>query len=161
MANALTILTIPNPKLFEKCRNITPEEILASKINVGNDETMDLKQLINDMIHAMMLNDGCGLAAPQVGITVRLFVGTVGHGNQSTFHIINPIISNHEGTVSRKEGCLSVPGEKVIVQRSSTVLISGITMNGDSVCFKAKGILSTLCQHECDHLDGLLMINRA
>lgn len=113
---------------------------------------------MGDMIETMCGNEGVGLAAPQVGVDKRIVVLDVDRGVQ---RIINPIILHKEGVMREKEGCLSIPGVFVEVERAACVTIQGINEKGEEITIDAEGLLSRVLQHEIDHLNGMLIVDYA
>jgi peptide deformylase len=152
----LKILTHPDPFLSTRAREITTEEITS-----GYADDVNLLDLVGSMLVTMYLNRGAGLAATQVGIGLRLFVADVSPGTNHPFHVVNPVISEPTGIETDLEGCLSIPGTKADVQRAQSVLVTGFYLNGKPAMFRANGLMARLCQHETDHLDGVLFIERA
>ena len=122
------------------------------------DSVTDLhRRLSADMIETMREAPGVGLAGPQVGVLERIFVWEVEerHGT-----VINPlIVARSDETVEEEEGCLSLPGLYYPVERSASVVVEGIDETGASVRLEAEGLLARVCQHEIDHLDGILFID--
>lgn len=116
-----------------------------------------LVRLVEDMVQTMYDAPGVGLAAPQVGVEQRLFVYDVGDGPQA---IINPIISEAEGEWVFEEGCLSVPGLSWEIVRPKQVYLTGYDLDGNEVSFEADEYLARVFQHEMDHLNGVLLIER-
>ena len=114
-------------------------------------------QLAADMIATMHEAPGVGLAANQVGVLKRLFVFDVGEGPQA---VINPVISDHRGEWVFEEGCLSIPGLSGEVVRPKEVHLTGVDLDGGAVSFEADELLARVVQHELDHLDGVLFIDR-
>ena len=115
------------------------------------------KRLIADMIETMREAPGVGLAAPQVGVLERIFVWEVGDEYGA---VINPhIVAAGDEEVEGEEGCLSLPGLYYPVTRPETVTVEGIDENGDPVKLDADELLARVCQHEIDHLDGVLFID--
>ena len=116
------------------------------------------QRLIEDMYETMREAPGVGLAGPQVGVMERIFVWEVGEEHGA---VINPVIVKaSEEQEEGEEGCLSVPGIYYPVTRPATVTVEGLDENGDPVCLDAEGLLARVCQHETDHLDGVLFIDR-
>jgi len=136
-----------DPVLRERCREI--EEI---------DDA--LQALIDDLMDTMYAADGIGLAAPQVGVTRRVFVYDVREPEVEPGVLVNPRIVESEGAVRESEGCLSIPGLTEIVERSARVLVEGLDRDGEPVRLEAEGLLSRCLQHERDHLDGVLFLDR-
>jgi peptide deformylase len=116
-----------------------------------------LKQLVQDMLETMYAAPGVGLAAPQVGVQKRLFVYDAGEGPAT---VINPRISQSSGEWTYEEGCLSVPGLSWPIVRPRQVLLEGIDLDGNEISIEAEEYLARVYQHEVDHLDGVLLIER-
>lgn len=127
----------------------------ASEIEEFNDE---IRELIPRMYQAMVEYNGVGLAGPQIGISKRIFVYDVGEGQHA---MINPEFVNKRGEEWGYEGCLSIPGLQGEVPRAARVTVTGINENGERVKIVAEGLLARVFQHEIDHLDGALFIDRA
>jgi len=121
-----------------------------------------VRNLIRDMFETMYSAEGVGLAAPQVGVGKRVIVVDVSPVDQEVppMALVNPEILDRKGTVMGEEGCLSVPGVQGEVPRAETVVVRGLDEQGNPVQFQAGGILSRALQHEIDHLDGVLFIDR-
>jgi peptide deformylase len=130
-----------------------------------------LQKLIDDMVEAMRTAPGVGLAAPQVGVSQRVIVVEYREESQDgdsppkppkLFAVVNPEIARHSTeTVVANEACLSVPGYYGDVERFETVTIKGLNRHGRPFRLKAEGWLARIFQHEIDHLDGVLYIDRA
>jgi peptide deformylase len=116
-----------------------------------------LAKLAEDMIATMYDAPGVGLAAPQVGVEKRLFVYDVGEGPRT---IINPEITEADGEWSFEEGCLSVPGLSWDIVRPKQVHLTGVDLDGNEVSIEADELLARCFQHELDHLDGILLLER-
>ncbi|MFA5564425.1 MAG: peptide deformylase [Acidimicrobiia bacterium] len=116
-----------------------------------------LVRLVEDMVQTMYDAPGVGLAAPQIGVEQRLFVYDVGDGPQA---IINPVISESDGEWVFEEGCLSVPGLSWEIVRPKEVYLTGYDLDGNEVSFEADEYLARVFQHEMDHLNGVLLIER-
>lgn len=141
----LEIVTEGNPILRKVARPI-------SKV------TKSVERLAEDMLETMYEADGVGLAAPQVGICKRLIVLDIGEGPIVLF---NPEVTEKRGCETDLEGCLSVPGIVGKVDRSEVITVRGITLQGKAEEYRASGLLSRALQHEIDHLDGVLFIDKA
>jgi peptide deformylase len=124
-------------------------------------ETFDdeLQTLVRDMQETMYEADGIGLAAPQVGIPIRVFVYDVREPEHSAGVIVNPVIEALSGSVKSEEGCLSIPGITDVVERAERVIVTGRDATGDPVRIEAEGRLAVCLQHEIDHLDGVLFLD--
>jgi peptide deformylase len=121
----------------------------------------EVRTLIVDLFDTMYAEDGVGLAAPQVGVAQRVIVVDPRDDSVQPFALINPEIVAFSEDVDRgEEGCLSIPGLKEIVERPYAVRIRGLDRDGAPVEFEADGLLARILQHEVDHLDGILFIDR-
>jgi len=122
----------------------------------------ELRQIVRTMFQLMYKAKGVGLAANQVDLPLRLFVvnleGDPEKGEELVF--INPLISQLKGSEEQEEGCLSLPGLYGNVIRPKQVRITAYNMRGEEVTFAATGLLARVVQHELDHLDGVLFIDR-
>jgi peptide deformylase len=116
-----------------------------------------LAKLADDMIVTMYEAPGVGLAAPQVGVEKRLFVYDIGEGPRT---LINPEIVESDGEWGYEEGCLSVPGLSWEIVRPKVVHLTGVDLDGNEVSIEADELLARCFQHELDHLDGVLIIER-
>jgi peptide deformylase len=120
-----------------------------------------LARLIPSMFRAMYEEPGIGLAAPQVGVSLRLMVVDVApEGQRRPLVLINPKIEAVRGRIPSQEGCLSFPGIHVNVRRHQWVRVSALDEKGLPLRIETEGLLSRCLQHEMDHLDGVLMIDR-
>jgi peptide deformylase len=134
-----------DPVLREKCKPV-----------IIIDE--EIKKLANDMLETMYSADGVGLAAPQVGMNKRLFVIDAGNG---PLIMINPRILLRIGEENGREGCLSIPGLWGEVTRAQKVDVEAMNLQGEKVRIQADGLLARAIQHEFDHLNGVLFIDKA
>jgi peptide deformylase len=137
------ILIHPDPFLHKKAEPVTVF-----------DES--LEKLFDEMEDCARKNNGIGLAAPQVGVSKRMFVVIMG---KESLRIANPEIVESSGSETMAEGCLSLPGQEVVVTRPEWVVIEGRDKMGRPIAFKAFSILARVICHENDHLDGKLMID--
>lgn len=117
-----------------------------------------IRKLIDDMAQTMYNADGVGLAAPQVGVSLRVIVLDV---DDELIELINPIIIKSEGCELGNEGCLSVPGVFGEVERFSEVTVTGLNRFGKNITITGTGLLARALQHEIDHLEGILFIEKA
>ncbi|HZP39056.1 MAG TPA: peptide deformylase [Methylomirabilota bacterium] len=122
------------------------------------DITPEIRQIIADMTDTMWHQVGVGLAAPQVGLSHRILV--MDDGKRGVQALLNPVIESRSGTVQEEEGCLSLPGIFAEVERSRSIAVSAIDADGRPVSFEASGLKARIVQHELDHLDGVLFIDR-
>ncbi len=151
------ILTFPDPRLAEKSLPV-----------VAVDDGIRL--LVDDMFETMYKNEGVGLAAPQVGALVRVLVIDCGEREghdpdapltpSEPIALINPEIVAREGTISWEEGCLSVPGYSDAIERSRQITVRFLNRDGEPQTLTATGLLSVCIQHEIDHLEGILFVDR-
>jgi len=124
--------------------------------------TSEIQALIDDMIQTMYTAPGVGLAAPQVGVGVRIFVCdiSVGRSAGELLAFINPSFVERDGMQLEEEGCLSAPGFNATVARPSRAVLKGLDRNGEEQTVEATGLLARCFQHEMDHLDGMIFIDR-
>lgn len=161
MAKSLPIVTLPDESLRQ----------LSRPVELADLATPEFQTLCDDMIHTMYEDDGIGLAAPQVAAQIRLIVvGKDALSDQSNLPfsqkedlvLINPIIQTYSWkTAVDDEGCLSVPGFGGLVERHVSLTVDAITRTGEPVSFTAKNYFARVLQHEIDHLNGILFIDRA
>jgi len=123
--------------------------------------TRDIDTLIDDMIETMYAAPGVGLAAPQIGVPLRIFVVDISLGRDPAGLIvmINPQFVSRDGMQLEEEGCLSVPGFEATVVRPTRVIIKGLDRDGTERVREGTGLLARAFQHEMDHLDGRLFID--
>ena len=151
----LEILTFPDPRLARK----------STPITVVDDS---IRTLIDDMLETMYAAEGVGLAAPQVGITKRLIVVDCAqkHDEAGTliesqpFAVVNPVVTHKEGSIVWEEGCLSVPEYTDGVERAAKVVVEGLDRDGQPLRIEAENLLAVCLQHEIDHLEGVLFVDR-
>lgn len=148
----ITIIESPNPLLNRVCE----------PCDLGD---RSLRKLAKDMTRAMYRNGGCGLAAPQVGVTKRLVVIDCDQddsGEQNPIVMVNPVIVETGGDiVTDDEGCLSIPGISVPIARPEFARARFFDLDGEEWEIEGDGLLGRCLQHECDHLDGVLATMRA
>lgn len=139
----MDIVTYPRRVLRKRCKPVT---------NIGDAE----KKLFKDMTETMYQAQGVGLAASQVGVDKQLIVFDDGQG---LVKLANPKISCRKGKVICEESCLSVPGITVKVKRAKELTLSGLNQHGVRITLDLQGLLARIIQHECDHLQGRLIID--
>jgi len=135
-----------------------PNSVLRKQAKAVSKLDRGVKKLIDDMVATMRESSGLGLAANQIGVLQKVFVYDDGTGLGV---LINPEIVSATGEQIGIEGCLSVPGLQGEVRRASEIVVKGKDLNGKPVKIKAEGLLARIIQHEIDHLDGTLFIDRA
>ena len=137
----LKILKVGDPTLRATCR-------IVNEINAR------IRTLLDDMAETMYAADGCGLAAPQVGVRRRVVV--IDTGDSGLLELINPEIIKAEGEQQESEGCLSIPGEWGITRRPAKVTAKALDRHGNEIIVEGEGLLARAICHELDHLDGKL-----
>lgn len=151
------VLIAPNNKLRVKAKKTTPDA--------------KYHELIDEMFEVMQSSNGIGLAATQLGVNERIIVMDVdklsafentseGYVKHGRFEMLNPMITKKEGMLNWLEGCLSVPGFSEHINRSERIEVTYLDRYGNEKSLKAAGLLSACIQHEIDHLDGILFIDR-
>ncbi len=134
--------------------------ILRQKAKKVNKITAEIKQLILNMIETLKANNGAGLAAPQVGQSLRIIV-VKPESDMKTLVLINPEIKKtSRKKITMIEGCLSLPNLNIPVERPYKITVTGLDINGRPLKIKAKGILARVIQHEIEHLDGILICDQ-
>jgi peptide deformylase len=140
-----------HPTLRKVAKRVDPREI---------DEPL-FQQLIDDMFETMYDAPGVGLAAPQVNVSKRVFVMDVRDDEHEPAVVINPKIESAEEEVELREGCLSVPGMVGDIIRYKRIVVTGLDRTGQKIRIEGEGLLAQCLQHEIDHLNGTLYIDRA
>ena len=153
-----------------------PDPVLKMVAVPVGEITNDIKMLVDNMFDTMYLADGVGLAAPQVGVSLRIIVvdvnvhgkfddtttqGPIGpkeHGSQK-FGMINPVITRREGEIEWEEGCLSIPDFRFKMKRANQITVKYLTKDESEMIIDAEGLLAVAIQHEIDHLDGKILID--
>lgn len=144
-----------------------PDPFLSKRAEPVEEVTEEIQRLIDDMTDTMYHARGIGLAAVQVGVGKRVIVIDIPSGDdeervkgKNLLALINPEIRSSEGSTKFEEGCLSVPGVTADVIRADKVTVTALDRKGDPVKIDAEGLLAIALQHEIDHLDGTLFIDR-
>ncbi|MEV0060646.1 peptide deformylase [Nocardia sp. NPDC058379] len=134
------------------------DPILRSRADAVTEFGAELGQLIADLTETMHDDGGVGMAAPQIGVGLRVFVYDTG---DAAGHVVNPVWSAiGDDEQVGPEGCLSIPGVRYDVRRALRVAVSGVDSAGAPVEFEAEGLLARCVQHETDHLDGVLFVSK-
>lgn len=142
------IAIIGEPMLHQRASEVDPKDI----------PTEDLQSLIRDMLETMVAADGVGIAAPQVGVGLRVFIA---RSPQGPVAVINPAITGRSWRQTKgEEGCLSVPGKFGSVKRHRSVRVKALDHEGRPMEFEARDFFARIIQHENDHLDGILFVDR-
>lgn len=145
----LPIVTLPNAELRKRSVEVDP----------GIIRTPEFQRWLDDLVETMWRADGVGIAASQVGRNIRVFVAV----DRETPHIvINPVVTGRSWRKEDgEEGCLSVPGKYGVVPRHRSFRVKGLDRDGKPVVLDARGFFARVLQHELDHLDGVLFVDRA
>lgn len=134
-----------------------PNPVLRKKAKAVKKVTPEIVKLIDDMIETTHAAPGVGLAAPQVGKSIQVIVADVGPG---PIALVNPKVLERSGSQVFTEGCLCLPGVEAPVERASWVRVKGLDRDGNEISVTAEGLLATVLQHEIDHLEGMVFIDR-
>jgi peptide deformylase len=126
------------------------DPILRTKAVEVVDFDRELRRLVQDLTDTMLEAPGAGLAAPQIGVGLRVF----------TWNLVNPVLDLSEETQDGDEGCLSIPGLRIDCRRAFSVVARGFDMYGEPVAIEGSQLLARAIQHETDHLDGVLFVDR-
>ncbi len=139
-----------------------PDPVLKRKAEPVTRFDAVLQRLIDVMFETMYAAPGVGLAAPQIGESLRLFVYDVGaaDGRPAPGVLINPKVLSQSGQLIEEEGCLSVDGYRDLVRRATRIVVAGLDRDGKEIRLEGEGLFARMLQHEMDHLDGLLFIDR-
>lgn len=138
------------------------DPVLARRAADVSQITNETRQLIDDMIETMYAAPGIGLAAPQIGVPLRVCVIDITGGRRggNVITLINPEFVERTGMQLEEEGCLSVPGHNATVARPERAVVRGLNRDGEPVTVEGTGLLARALQHELDHLDGTLFVDR-
>jgi len=148
----LSIITYPNPALKKVCEPV--EKV-----------TKEIQQLLEDMAETMYAAPGVGLAAPQVGELKRVIVLDISWGKEGgekeLYQLVNPKIVERSGEIEWEEGCLSIPQFLQTMKRSKKIKVQALDKKGKEILVEGEDLLAVCLQHEIDHLDGKLIIDKA
>ena len=147
--NKLQVLYYPDPRLRDVC---SPVEDLD-----------EIREFLPEMFEIMYKSRGIGLAAAQVGIPKRFFIANISGSSEEKDQervFVNPVIVESDGEMKDVEGCLSLPGMEAMVRRAESVVVDIGDMDGKRQQVEAEGLYAKLFQHEIDHLDGILMLDK-
>jgi peptide deformylase len=134
-----------------------PDPVLRHKAKRVTKIDGKITQLIDDMIDTMHAAGGVGLAAPQVGVSLRVVV--IEMPGEETLVLVNPEIVKRTGEIEVTEGCLSVPGYRGEIKRAAKVTVKGLDRQGKQIRIKGEGLLAEALEHELDHINGVLYID--
>jgi peptide deformylase len=141
------IVKIPNPILRQKAKPVT-------------EVSDEIRQLLRDMEETMYDEPGVGLAAPQVGVSLQAIVYDSPEDKEGCRWLLNPIIKRSEGQNIYPEGCLSIPNITADVERATMITVEGMLVSGEKVSLDLTDFTARILQHEIDHLNGILFIDR-
>lgn len=133
------------------------DPILRTRAAEVTDFDKEIRTLVADLTDTMLAAPGAGLAAPQIGVGLRVFTWNV---NGEIGHLINPELTLSEEIQDGEEGCLSLPGLAIDCRRALSVIARGFNAHGDPITLEGSELLARAIQHETDHLDGILFIDR-
>jgi peptide deformylase len=134
------------------------DPVLRTKADPVVDFDKELRTLVKDLTETLLDAGGAGLAAPQLGVGLRVFAFDV---DETVGHLINPVLEfPDEEEQEGPEGCLSIPGVYIDTKRRLNVVARGFNENGEAVQLVGSGLMARCCQHETDHLDGILFLDR-
>jgi peptide deformylase len=138
------------------------DRVLQQRAQEVETITPEIQSLLNDMVETMYAAPGIGLAAPQIGVPLRIFVIdlTAGRDPAGLIALINPAFVAREGMQLEEEGCLSLPGFNATVPRPARAIVQGMNGKGELCRLEGSGLLARAFQHEMDHLDGQLFVDR-
>lgn len=143
---------------------ILGDPVLREPAQAVGEPSEEVRDLVEDMFETMYHAEGVGLAAPQVGVSERVIVVDVRESDEDgvgAVALINPrVVEFSRAKDKAPEGCLSIPGMEEVVERPSNVTVEGLSPEGEDVTLEVTGLLSRAIQHEIDHLDGILFIDR-
>jgi peptide deformylase len=134
------------------------DPLLRTKADPVVDFDKELRNLVKDLVQTLLEEGGAGLAAPQIGVGLRVFAFDV---DDTVGHLVNPVLHfPDEEEQEGPEGCLSIPGIYVDTRRRQNVVATGFNEHGEPVRLVGTGLMARCCQHETDHLDGVLFLDR-
>lgn len=133
------------------------DPVLRQRASEVVDFDKELRKLVEDLTDTMLDAPGAGLAAPQIGVGLRVFTW---HVDGETGHLVNPVLDLSDEEQFGSEGCLSIPGLTFDCRRALSVVARGFDMHGEPVTIEGSELLARAIQHETDHLDGILFVDR-
>ena len=133
------------------------DPVLRQRADEVVDFDKELRRLVEDLTDTMLGAPGAGLAAPQIGVGLRVFTWNI---EGDVGHLVNPVLDLSEDTQDGPEGCLSIPGLAIDCRRALSVVAKGFDQHGEPVTIEGSELLARAIQHETDHLDGVLFVDR-
>ncbi len=149
---------VQTPDIRHRSMRVYPDPVLRRRCAPVDRFGTGLADLANVMAEVMKANGGIGLAAPQIGIGLRLIVVDIGSG---PFWLVNPRVNSRSGQATGTEGCLSIPGFFTDIRRSEALSVRARTLRGAAFDSESRGLLARVIQHEIDHLNGVLICDLA
>jgi len=146
---------------IDKCR-IThyPSEVLVGRAQPVHEIDDNIRGLVDKMFEIMQANKGVGLAAPQAGVPLRLFIISLDGSRENLRVFVNPTVTPSGDLVTNEEGCLSVPGIYTKIRRYKEAEVTATDLDGNAFTEKAEGLFARALQHEYDHIEGMTIVNR-
>lgn len=136
------------------------DAVLRERAQPVPEITEEMRALVGDMFETMYQAEGVGLAAPQIGLSIRVIVVDPHDEVTKPFALFNAeVVSQGSETDKAEEGCLSIPGIRELVERPSSVVVEAVDIDGKAVRMEAEGFLARVLQHEVDHLNGVLFLD--
>lgn len=133
------------------------DPVLATRADEVKSFDKEIRQLVTDLTETMLDAPGAGLAAPQIGVSLRVFTWSI---DDEVGHLINPVLTLGQEEQEGDEGCLSIPGLTYNCRRAFHVVADGFTMHGEPIQIVGEELLARIFQHETDHLNGILFVDR-
>jgi peptide deformylase len=133
------------------------DPVLRQRAHEVVDFDKELRRLVEDLTDTMLDAPGAGLAAPQIGVGLRVFTWNI---EGEVGHLVNPVLDLSEETQDGAEGCLSIPGLSIDCRRALRAVAKGFDMHGEPIVIEGTELLARALQHETDHLDGVLFVDR-
>ena len=137
-----------------------PSEILVGRAQVVEKIDDDIRRLVDKMIDLMIENKGIGLAAPQAGVSLRLFIISLDGGRENARAYVNPTVTADGELTTNEEGCLSVPNIYTKIRRYKECEVTATDLDGNEFTEQAEGLHARALQHEYDHIEGMTIVNR-
>ncbi|MHC4119304.1 MAG: peptide deformylase [Planctomycetota bacterium] len=137
-----------------------PSEILVGTAQPVEKVDDDIRRLVDKMIDIMIANKGIGLAAPQVGVPLRLFIISLDGSRENARAYVNPTVTADGDLSTNEEGCLSVPGVYAKIRRHNECEVTATDLDGKEFTEQAEGLYARALQHEYDHIEGMTIVNR-
>ena len=151
---------MPDIDIDKCCITHYPAEVLGKPAETIDDIDDNIRRLVEKMTQIMIEHKGIGLAGPQAGAGLRIFIISLTGKPEDVMVYINPTVTTHGGLVSAEEGCLSVPGVYTNINRYEKCTVNAVGLDGRRFAGEAEGLYARCLQHESDHLDGITIARR-